>query len=105
MRKSCNRFGGLQCESFYAQKQCVTVLDNVVWPQTIIGNRNQLSKPLSKEIIEKLNTQQGIDKTYQPFGDGNTAQKVIDKIKEAWLWVIKGDRVWVMNISFMKVVI
>ncbi len=84
--KNCEKVvtdsGGLQCEAFYAQKQCITVLDNAVWPQTMVGNRNQLSKPLVNEIVEKLNTQQVIDEDYKPFGDGNTALRVLDILKE-----------------------
>ena len=87
--KNCEKVvtdsGGLQCEAFYAHKQCVTVLNNAVWPQTMVGNRNQLSKPLAKEIVLKLDVQQVIDEDYQPFGDGNTAQRVLDIIKETSL--------------------
>ena len=38
--------GGLQCEAFYAGVQCVFILDYVAWPETMVGNRNQLAKPL-----------------------------------------------------------
>lgn len=37
--------GGLQREAFFAGKKCVTVLDFVLWPETMVGNRNQLAKP------------------------------------------------------------
>lgn len=70
--------GGLQCEAFYAEKQCVTVFDRVVWPQTMVGNRNQLSAPKANEILEKLSANQEIDPMYQPFGDGHSAEKIIE---------------------------
>lgn len=73
--------GGLQCEAFYAGKQCVTVFDRVIWPQTMVANRNQLSKPLASDIMEKLAKHQEIDSAYQPFGDGHTAERII-KIME-----------------------
>jgi len=72
--------GGLQREAFFAGKKCVTVLDFVVWPETMIGNRNQLSKPIASEILEKLNTAQVITDAYQPFGDGHSALKIVEAL-------------------------
>ena len=75
--------GGLQCEAFYAGVQCVFVLDYVVWPETMVGNRNQLAKADRKDILNKLSKEQIIDPSYQPFGDGRAAEKVCDIIR-AW---------------------
>lgn len=69
--------GGLQREAFFAGKQCVTVFDYVVWPETMVDNRNQLSKPLEKEILSKLQTRQTIDPLYKPFGDGRAGDKIV----------------------------
>lgn len=84
--KNCEKVvtdsGGLQCEAFYAEKQCVTVFDHVVWPQTMVGNRNQLAKPVATDILTKLSDNQLIDKKYKPFGNGDTAKKVMDIIIE-----------------------
>ena len=74
--------GGLQCEAFYAQVQCVFVLDYVVWPETMVGNRNQLAKADHTDIIQKLSAKQTIDPLYQPFGDGHAAEKICDIIRE-----------------------
>lgn len=68
--------GGLQCEAFYAGTQCVFVLDYVVWPETMVGNRNQLAKPDHKDIIMKLSAEQMIDPQYQPFGNGHAAEEI-----------------------------
>lgn len=68
--------GGLQRESFFACKQCVTVFNNVVWPETMVSNRNQLAKPDKADILNKLNKKQEIDEDYQPFGDGHSAEKI-----------------------------
>lgn len=68
--------GGLQCEAFYAGVQCLLVLDWVVWPETMVGNRNQLCKPNRAEILQKLATSQTVDPSYQPFGDGHAAEKI-----------------------------
>lgn len=74
--------GGLQCEAFYAGVQCVFVLDYVVWPETMVGNRNQLAKPDHKDILEKLGKEQIIDPTYQPFGNGHAAEEICRIIRE-----------------------
>ena len=68
--------GGLQCEAFYAGVQCVFVLDYVVWPETMVGNRNQLAKAERQDILSKLAATQVIDDEYQPFGDGHAAEKI-----------------------------
>lgn len=68
--------GGLQREAFFANKQCVTVFNDVIWPETMVGNRNQLARPNKIDILEKLNKQQFIDAEYRPFGDGHSAEKI-----------------------------
>ena len=74
--------GGLQCEAFYAGVQCVFVLDFVVWPETMVNNRNQLAKADHKDILEKLSATQTIDPAYQPFGDGHAAEEICRIINE-----------------------
>lgn len=74
--------GGLQCEAFFAGVQCVFVLDYIVWPETMIGNRNQLAKANHMDISQKLSAEQTIDSSYQPFGDGHAAEKICEIIRE-----------------------
>ena len=74
--------GGLQREAFFASKKCVTILDFVCWPETMVGGRNSLSKPIAEEIIMKLNSPQKIDLSYKPFGDGQSAAKIVSKLEE-----------------------
>jgi UDP-N-acetylglucosamine 2-epimerase len=74
--------GGLQCEAFFAGVQCVLVFDRVVWPETMIDNRNQLAKADKQDILDKLSRPQRIDPAYQPFGDGRSAEKICDVIRE-----------------------
>ena len=69
--------GGLQTEAFFARKKCVTILDFVCWPETMVNNRNELSRPVAEEILEKLGHGQTVDETYQPFGDGHSAEKIV----------------------------
>lgn len=75
--------GGLQREAFFAGKKCVTVLDFVVWPETMVGNRNQLAKPDVMDIVNKMNNSMEINDDYQPFGDGHAAQKIVEAI-DSW---------------------
>ena len=69
--------GGLQREAFYAGKKCVTILNFVCWPETMVDGRNELSRPIAEEIVEKLRHEQKVDSTYQPFGDGHSADKIV----------------------------
>lgn len=73
--------GGLQREAFFAKKKCVTVLDFVVWPETMVGYRNQLVRPNAEDILEKLAVPQIVDKLYFPFGDGHAAKKIVSEIE------------------------
>lgn len=81
-RKIVTDSGGLQREAFFAGKKCVTVLDFVVWPETMTGNRNQLAQPIAEDILDKLSISQNIDDSYQPFGDGNAASRIVDAMEE-----------------------
>ncbi len=74
--------GGLQCEAFYAGVQCVFILDYVVWPETMTGNRNQLARAERRDILQKLSAVQTIDPAYQPFGNGHSAEKIVEIISE-----------------------
>lgn len=73
--------GGLQREAFYAGKKCVTILNFVCWPETMIDNRNELSRPIAKEIVEKLGHAQTVDESYLPFGDGHSAIKIVEAME------------------------
>lgn len=72
--------GGLQREAFFAKKKCITVLDFKVWPETLVGKRNELAKPNHEDILSKLQTEQIIDDNYQPFGDGNASERIVTAI-------------------------
>lgn len=74
--------GGVQREAFFAGVPCVTVLDFVCWPETMVDNRNQLSKPITEEILSKFDNLQHIDPGYQPFGDGHACERITNIIGE-----------------------
>ena len=71
--------GGLQREAFFAEKQCVTIFDYIVWPETMVDNRNQLAKPDKNDILDKLSRVQKIKENHA-FGDGHSAQKILEHI-------------------------
>ena len=71
--------GGLQREAFFAGKQCVTIFDYVVWPETMVGNRNQLAKAEKNDILDKLECAQHITEN-NAFGDGKSAVKILEYI-------------------------
>lgn len=72
--------GGLQTEAFYAKVQCVFVFEYVVWPETMVGNRNQLAHAHHDDILNKLSKEQVVDPEYMPFGDGHAAEKICEII-------------------------
>lgn len=74
--------GGLQREAFFAQKPCLTIFDFVSWPETLINENNQMIKPDKEAILTGLNKVIVFDKSYQPFGDGHSSEKIVKKIKE-----------------------
>lgn len=75
--------GGLQREAFFAGKKCVTVFDFPIWPETMVGNRNNLAKPKMEDVLGKLALEQEIDESYQPFGDGYAAEKIVAAMEQA----------------------
>ncbi len=75
--------GGVQREAFFAKKPCVTVLDFVVWPETMKNGCNRLAKPDKQDILNKLNTPIMFDDAYRPFGDGHSAEKIVAIVRSA----------------------
>lgn len=75
--------GGLQREAFFAEKKCVTIFDHVIWPETMVDNRNLLAKPQKEDILAKLRIPQKINDSYQPFGDGNAAGKILSALEKS----------------------
>ena len=69
--------GGVQREAFFAGKPCVTVLDFVVWPETMKDGCNVLAKPDKEDILSKINRVVEFDPRYRPFGDGHSAEKIV----------------------------
>lgn len=75
----------MQREAFFARKPCVTVLDFVVWPETMRNNCNQLAQPDKADILAKLSVSVTFDPTYQPFWDGHSAKKSLRRSRSFYL--------------------
>ena len=73
--------GGLQREAYFARKQCVTIFDHIVWPETMTEKRNQLSRPNKDEILKLLNEKVDFENYDYPFGDGHSSKRIIECIK------------------------
>ena len=75
--------GGLQREAFFVCIKCVTILDFVCWPETMVDGRNELAKPDSVDILNKMEKKQQINESYLPFGDGKSAIKIVAAMENA----------------------
>ena len=69
--------GGLQREAFFAGVKCVTILDFVCWPETMVDGRNELAAPREEDIMQELAVTQRVEEDYRPFGDGHSAEKIV----------------------------
>lgn len=79
--------GGMQKEALYAKVQTITVRDQTEWPETIHSNWNRLVKPENDNIFKiakKYFTKRG--KNTKPYGKGNTAELIINYIKNKKLF-------------------
>ena len=53
-------------------------MDIATWPETMVDGRNQLTKPVAKDILEKMKVPQYVDADYKLFGDGASAVKIVN---------------------------
>ena len=74
--------GGLQREAFFAGVQCITILDFVVWPETMVDNRNQLARPEERDILNKISANQTVRNGYKPFGDGQASKRIVRELEQ-----------------------
>ena len=83
-KKIATDSGGLQREAFFAEKQCITILDGPCpcWVETLPGGCNRQALPQCEDILQKLSAPCHFDPAYRPFGDGHSAEKIVKRIKE-----------------------
>ncbi len=69
--------GGIQKEAYFHKTPCITLREETEWTETIESGWNQLAGFHAKDIIKCLSTSND-RKEIQEYGDGNTAQKILD---------------------------
>lgn len=73
--------GGIQEEACILQVPCVTVRTETERPETVEAGGNIVAGVESKEIVEAGKTMLDKDNNWSnPFGDGNSSEKIIDAI-------------------------
>lgn len=71
--------GGLQKECYILDVPCITVRDQTEWVETLKNGYNVLSKPIYKELLNKINDAKINDKNkVNYYGDGNASKKIVD---------------------------
>ena len=68
--------GGLQREAWFFSVPCVTLLEHVVWPETLGGHMNQMSKVEKSAILSALAVTPNPSAKGTPFGDGHAAERM-----------------------------
>jgi len=77
--------GGLQKESFFFKKPCVTLRDETEWVELIENGINQLCSPIDKNaIVQSFEAMRNSDCNYELdlYGNGNAAKAIIDALLE-----------------------
>lgn len=73
--------GGLQKESYWAKKPCVTARSETEWVETLEGGWNQLWDPLSEPLQSVLDRQPTT--AWRPlYGDGKASVRIADGVRE-----------------------
>ena len=75
--------GGLQKEAYFFKKPCVTLRDQTEWVELVDSGANVLTKISNKEILKtfELIRNKQIDFSRELYGDGNTANKIIQNLE------------------------
>jgi UDP-GlcNAc3NAcA epimerase len=76
--------GGLQKESYFLKKPCVTVRDETEWTELVEIGANILAGANQKDILEKVELMLGKEINFQPnlYGDGNAGYKIASFLSE-----------------------
>jgi UDP-GlcNAc3NAcA epimerase len=77
--------GGLQKEAYYFHKFCVTTRDETEWTELVEHGYNKIVGADSRKIISAVNEFLNSNKAFDSklYGDGNTAQKILDILKRS----------------------
>lgn len=69
--------GGIQKEAFFQHVPCITLRDETEWPETIVAGWNILVGNRKQDLLSAIN-QPPIGKDSQAFGDGHTAEHILN---------------------------
>ena len=72
--------GGLQKESYFYQKDCITVRNQTEWIETIESGYNTLVGPNEKNITRAINSTKKSKKSKNFFGNGNASQLIVENL-------------------------
>jgi UDP-N-acetylglucosamine 2-epimerase (non-hydrolysing) len=67
--------GGLQKEAYILRVPCVTIRGETEWPETLEGSWNVLAEP--DQDLTQLTSRDLSPSQVEPFGDGNSAGRVV----------------------------
>jgi UDP-GlcNAc3NAcA epimerase len=75
--------GGLQKESYFVMKPCVTLRDETEWPELVNIGYNKLAGAGKEKILSSVNEMMDVrlNGSHDMYGDGNAAGKIVDAIK------------------------
>ena len=75
--------GGLQKEAYFLKKNCLIMRNETEWTELVESNHNILC-PSKKDLLDAHSNHLSLNKDFNKpvYGDGNTAEKIIQYIKE-----------------------
>lgn len=78
--------GGVQKEAFFHKTKCVTVRDETEWQELVENGWNRLPARIARPaILEAVEQQLAADPAggFEPYGDGASAKKIVELLKQA----------------------
>lgn len=76
--------GGLQKESYWAKKPCITIRPETEWVETLNNNWNILTSIDKGEIRNAVNYEVDVNSWAPLYGDGDAASIILEKIKKTF---------------------
>jgi len=73
--------GGLQKEAFWHRVPCITLRNETEWTETVNNGNVLLSKIEGLSKVIEIMTSKKVDWTYNPYGDGHAAERIVEEIK------------------------
>lgn len=77
--------GGVQKEAFFNNKYCVTVREETEWVELVEHGYNFLANPIetTTDLVKTLWDKPLHTKGFNPYGEGNTAEKILEILKRS----------------------